>query len=76
MGRDASVSSDAAGFDGFQPLKENPGHHHSPLARSVGHRTARGRQLLARPAAKIAFIRFHAPLHEMRLAPSRAEEFT
>ena len=46
----------------IQPLKEAIGKHQSPLARSIGDCPARRRQLLARPTAKIALIRFHAPL--------------
>ena len=68
-GRRRLFSDDVTGFNGLEPLKEAVGQHQSTIARSVGHRTARGRQLLARPAAKIAFIRFHEPLStQQRLA--------
>ena len=67
----ASVSGDAGGFGCGQAFEENPGQHHPPISRFVGHRAARGRQLLARPAAKIALIRFqHAPPREKRLTES------
>ena len=64
-GRRRLFSDDVTGFNGLEPLKEAVGQHQSTIARSVGHRTARGRQLLARPAAKIAFIRFQLPLHDL-----------
>ena len=56
---------DALRFDGSQPLQEGIREHQPALACGIGHCTARCRELLARPPAKIAFIRFHVPLHEL-----------
>jgi len=70
------VSHQAVGFGGLEPIEKDPAERQPPLARLVGHRTARGRQLLARPPAKITFIRFHLPLHEPAALPSRKQQFT
>jgi len=68
---------DAIRFDGSQPLQEGIREHQPALARGIGHCTARCRELLARPPAKIAFIRFHVPLHEtLRLSESRTAVYS
>src|SRR4051794_41066191 len=66
----------AASFDGVQPFQELAGEDQSALPGGIGHRASRSRELLTRPAAKIAFIRFHVPLHEPATHPSRNQEFT
>ena len=58
---------DAASFDGVQPFQELAGEDQSPLPGGIGHCASRSREFLTRPTAKIAFIRFHVPLHEPRL---------
>ena len=58
--------SDESRFNRIEPLQELACKHQPPLARSIGYGSARGRQFFTRPTAKIAFIRFHVPLHETR----------
>src|SRR5438270_5622908 len=65
----ASVDRDAARFHGLQPLEKNAGQHQPALPGLVGHCAARGRQLLARPAAKKSLIRVHLPLHALVISP-------
>jgi len=67
---------DAAGFDGVQPFQELAGEDQSPLPGGIGHGAPRSREFFTRPTAKIAFIRFHVPLHEPAARPSRKQEFT
>src|SRR4051794_41812628 len=46
----------------FQSIDEDPRHDHPPIASGLGHCAARGRQLLACPAAVKAYVGFHSPL--------------